>query len=393
MREAITPRPSYGLLFATVLVVLLLLFVYSVVDTLLLFFMAGLLSLYLGGMTDIFEARLGIPRRWGVLLSFLVTTAAVTGICWLIVPPVLEQTMGLISALPSLVESAKAAFLDLVRRYPIFGLAFPSPDRAVASVTAVVGNVGKYFAGLFPYLFSGINFLIHLVSVLVMAVYLALRPRLYRDGVLALVPPVHRDLARDILSDLGTTLRAWIVGQLLAMVVLGTLTWVGLELLNVPYALAFGVFTGLVVMVPFFGTLISTLLPALFVLAAGGVVQALLVVLLGVVVHLFEANFVHPVIMERQVNLPPVLSILSVLVMAELLGPLGLVVAVPILASLVVIIRRVYVHRLLEGRGFRRFVRDSPVQMNFPPGTVLAHPAAADLSIPALLERSPEGAA
>ncbi len=70
------------------------------------------------------------------------------------------------------------------------------------------------------------------------------------------------------------------------MVSLGLLTWVGLQLLDVPYALAFGVFTGLVAIVPFFGTLVSTLLPAIFVLGTGSLLTVLAVVLLGIGVHL-----------------------------------------------------------------------------------------------------------
>ena len=139
--------------------------------------------------------------------------------------------------------------------------------------------------------------------------------------------------------------------MIIAMIFLGVLTYLGLLLLDVPYALAFGVFTGVVVVVPFFGTLLSTLLPALFVLGAQGAVHAMLVVLLGVVVHLIEANVVHPMIMERQVNLPPVLSILSVLIMAELLGAVGLLVAVPVLATVMVLVRRIYVQRLAVGKG------------------------------------------
>ncbi len=372
------------------LTVLLLLFVYSVADTLLLFFIAALLSLYLGAVTDFFERRARLPRHWGLLLALLLTATGLVGIVWLIVPPVLEQTQGLVSALPGLLVGWRDNLLELALRYPALGQLFPAPEQSAAYLNEALGRIGGYFTGLIPYLFGGINFLIHLVSVLVMAVYLTLRPGLYRDGIIILVPPVHRDLARDILADLSTTLRAWIVGQILAMIVLGSLTWVGLLLLDVPYALAFGVFTGIVVVVPFFGTLVSTILPALFVLGSGGLMQALLVVLLGVVIHLFEANFVHPVIMERQINLPPVLSILSVLVMAELLGAIGLLVAVPVLATVIVIIRRVYIHRLLEGRGFRRFVRDTPVEVSLPPDAVLAHPSVTDISIPALLERTGE---
>ena len=162
----------------------------------------------------------------------------------------------------------------------------------------------------------------------------------------------------------------------------------GLVLLNVPYALAFGVFTGAVAIVPFFGTLVSTILPAIFVLGGtGGVVHALLVALLGVVVHIIEGNFVAPMIMERQVHLPPVLSIHSVLIMAHLLHQVGLLVAVPVLCVVMVIGRRVYVHRVLEGKGFRRAIRDRPIEIRLPgDGAVLVHPAGMEQSVPAMLE-------
>jgi predicted PurR-regulated permease PerM len=170
--------------------------------------------------------------------------------------------------------------------------------------------------------------------------------------------------------------------------VLGVFTWIGLWALGVPYPLAFGVFTGVVAIVPFFGTLVSTLLPALFVLGTGGFWMFFSVAMLGVVVHIFEANVVAPMIMERQVHLPPVLSILSVLMMAHLLHVIGLLVAVPVLCTLMVISRRVYVHRVLEGKGFRRAVRDRPIEVRLPRDeSVLVHPLAYETTVPTLLEQ------
>jgi predicted PurR-regulated permease PerM len=222
----------------------------------------------------------------------------------------------------------------------------------------------------------------------VMGIYLALRPATYREGFILLAPPVHRELVRDLLNDLGRTLRAWIVGQLLAMFSLGALTWIGLWALGAPYPLAFGVFTGVVAIVPFFGTLVSTLLPALFVLNTGGFWQFFWVAQLGVWVHVFEANIVAPMIMERQVHLPPVLSILSVLIMAHLLHLIGLLVAVPVLCTVMVVARRVYVHRVLEGKGFRRAIRDRPIEIKLPGDDgVLVHPLAYQSTVPVLLER------
>jgi predicted PurR-regulated permease PerM len=337
-------------------VILLLLFAYSIADILFLLFIAVLFSLYLSAITDFVEQRFQVRRMYGLLAALLLTTAGMIGIGWLIVPPVLEQIQGLMITLPQLIAGLETDLLHLARRFPFLDQIMPR-ESAGGYVGSLVTWVGGYFEGFFPYVFTGLHVLINLVSVLVMGIYLTMQPEGYREGAVALVPPVHRDLARDIFDDLGVTLRAWIVGQILSMLVLTLLTYIGLLLLGVPYALAFAVFTGIAAIVPFFGTLVSTLLPALFVLGSGGPFHALLVALLGLVIHLIEGNFVHPIIMARQVHLPPVLSILSVLVMAKLLGVIGLLVAVPALATTMVIVRRIYVERILEGKGFRRSIR------------------------------------
>jgi predicted PurR-regulated permease PerM len=388
--EVQQPRSPYAILAAAVFTVLLLLFVYSVAEVLFLFFIAALFSLYLRAITDFLEEKLHVKRGAGIAIAMVGTLVALVGIGFLIVPPVLSQTQDLLKSLPGVISGWAGRVQELAARYPLLEQVLPKPEQGGAAgggqLSGILGHLGGYVSGLFPYLFNGLHAFIDLFSVLVMGLYLALRPGLYREGLIALAPPVHRELVRDILADLGRTLTAWIGGQLLAMCFLGVLTFIGLSVLRVPYALAFSVFTGVVVMVPFFGSLLSTLLPATFVLSSGGPLHAAGVVALGVVLHILEANLVHPIIMERQVNLPPVLSILSVLIMAKLLGAIGLLVAVPALATVMVIVRRIYVHRLLEGKGFRRFVRDAPAEVRVPEGVARVNERATELSIPALLE-------
>ena len=178
---------------------------------------------------------------------------------------------------------------------------------------------------------------------------------------------MHRDLVRDVASDLGQTLRSFIIAQLTAMAILAVLTAIGLYALDVPYWLAFGVFTGVAAIVPFFGTLVSTVVPALFVLGGeGSGFHAFLVIVLGVVIHLIEGNIVAPLLMSKRVELPPVLTIMSVLVVGMLLGAVGLLVAVPLLAVIMVVVRRILIHRIYEGQGFRRSTRDRQLVLRVP---------------------------
>jgi predicted PurR-regulated permease PerM len=234
-------------------------------------------------------------------------------------------------------------------------------------IRAVYDKVSAGAGDVVPKVFTAVNALIEVFAVFVMSIYLALQPGVYREWLIALFPPVHRDLIRDVLRDLADALRAYIVAQLKTMSVLAALTAFGLYLLDVPYWLTFGVFTGAVAIVPFFGTLLSTILPALFVLSGpGGGTRALMVMGLGVIVHLIEGNIVAPLVMSHKIELPPVLTIMSVLVIGKILGPMGLVIALPMLASVMVIVRRILINRIYEGKGFRKSTRDRMFVLRVP---------------------------
>jgi len=316
-------------------------FFVRVVEVLLLVFLAILLGVYLSAITDYLERRFAFPRWAGLTCAVLGTLAAVTGIGALLVPPVIDQTQALIAGLPRTLADAQGVLARLASQYPVLRqseLANPQSGLVAGLIDSATGFLRGSFL---PYVKAGGALFIHIFSVVVMALYLARQPALYRDGIVFLVPPRHRTLAVNVVGDAGATLKAWVVGQLLAMMVLAVFTAIGLLALGVPYWLAFGIFTGLVAVVPFFGTLVSTLLPALFIVGTGDWLKVIAVIALGVVVHLVEANLVVPRIMQKKVALPPVLTIASVLIMGALLGAIGLIVAVPVLAVLMVLVRHV----------------------------------------------------
>jgi predicted PurR-regulated permease PerM len=206
-----------------------------------------------------------------------------------------------------------------------------------------------------------------LFSVIVMAIYLAIEPVVYREWVVALFPPQHRALVRDVASHLGGKLRDYIVAQLLTMVILGALTALGLRLIGVPYWLTFGVLSAVAAIVPVFGVMLSTTVPALFVLGEpNGLVRALIVLGLGVLIHVIEGNLVSPNIMSKRVDLPPVLTMMAVLIFGYLLGAVGLLVAVPLLVAIMVLVQRLLVNRVYEGHGFRRPANDRPLVLRVP---------------------------
>lgn len=314
-----------------------------VADLLLLLFIAILLAVYLGATTDFLVARTRLPRGAAFAAAIIGTIVAVLGIGSLLIGPVVAQTRELLAVLPRYVPTWEAQLEGLIAGIP--GLSDLMRPGEHQLVQLVLEEVRGFVGDVVPRVFGVLHGFINLVGVLVMALYLALRPDIYLDLVVTLTPPRHRDAARDVIREATLALRAWTFAQLLAMFVLGALTALGLWVLGVPYWLTFGIFTGIVALVPFFGTLVSSLLPALFVLADGDWVKALLVVVFGFVIHFIENNVVNPLIMQKHASLPPVLTIMSVLICGKLLGPMGLLVAVPGLAVLLVLLRKLLVER------------------------------------------------
>ena len=376
MSDANTERIKLApILTSVILTVLLLWMVGKTAGVFLLLFIATILSLYLGAVRDFLVKRFHFPDRLAFFVAVVGTIVALGSLIGLLVPPVVAQTRALIDVLPDYIANWEKGIDNFVARFPAMrGVWQPGQHQVLQ---AVYERLSTTAGDVVPKVFSAVQVLIDAFAVMVMSIYMALAPGVYREWVIALFPPVHRDLVRDVLRDLADTLRAYIVAQLTTMTVLAALTALGLYLLHVPYWLTFGIFTGLVAIVPFFGTLLSTLVPALFVLSGpGGGTRALYVVGLGVIVHLIEGNVVSPLVMSKGVDLPPVLTILSVLVIGKLLGPLGLVIAVPTLATLMVIVRRILINRIYEGRGFRKSTRDRVFVLRVPSpdgGVIVPH--------------------
>ena len=374
------------ILTATVFTVLLLWLAGQVAHVFLLLFLGVMISVYLGALSTGLQRRLRIPPGWSLAAAVLVTLGGLALLFYILVPPLVVQTRELVRVLPTYITGWEAAIDRLVTRVPALASVYEPGQHKL--LLALYDQVAGQFNDVVPKVFGIVEVLISIFSVGVMGLYLAVHPALYREWLIALFPPIHRDLVRDVLTDCGDSLRAYIVGLLLAMSFLATLTAIGLTVLHVPYALTFGVFTGLATIVPFFGTLLATALPVLFVIGGpDGGTRAIWVVVIGIVVHLIEGNVVAPLIMSKKVDLPPVLTIVFVLIVGSLLGPLGLLVAVPGLAVIMVIVRRILLTRLYEGQGFRRTTRERPLVLRLPAsegGIILPR---ANLDVVSILER------
>jgi predicted PurR-regulated permease PerM len=183
--------------------------------------------------------------------------------------------------------------------------------------------------------------------VLFIAAYIGLDPHLYHGGVLALVPARERDRAALALARLATTLRRWLVTQLIAMVVIGAVTTVFLLAFHVKAALPLGILAGVSKFIPIVGSIFAAI-PAIAMAFIDSPHKALVIAIGYIVIQFVENHVLVPVLMKRGVNLPPAMTLGIQALMALLFGFLGLLVAVPLLAAILTIVRTMNEKELRE---------------------------------------------
>ena len=179
-----------------------------------------------------------------------------------------------------------------------------------------------------------------------LAIYIAVSPKTYYEGIMHLVPHSKRDRAEEVLGDLGATLRGWLIARLIAMVVIGIVTGAGLALIGVRGALALGLLAGLLELIPFYGPIIAAI-PALGIAIVESPQQALYVLILYVVIQQFEGNVLTPIILKERLEIPPVLTIVAVTAFGLVFGVLGMLAAEPFVAAMLLVVRKLYVRDVI----------------------------------------------
>jgi len=180
-----------------------------------------------------------------------------------------------------------------------------------------------------------------------LAVFIALQPKLYRAGLVMLVPKPGRGRAHEVLDKISDTLVKWVVGRLVSMLAVGVLTALGLWALGMPLVATLALFAGLVTFIPNIGPIISMIPALLLAFFHGGPTEALYVLLLYLGAQTLESVAVSPVVQLRLILMPPALIFVGQLVIGSFTGLLGLTLATPIVAIGMVLVKMLYVQDVL----------------------------------------------
>lgn len=314
-------------------------------------FLGVLLGLALGRAVDFLE-RHKVRRGIGAPVTLLVLLGVLFGIGAMVAPAIKKQSGEIARELPKAIDQIEKKFGNS-KASKALGLS-PQPSKPQGGTPqkpqeqhgGLSTQLGKEIRGatkfLFPIVSSVFGAIGGVIIVLFIAMYIAAEPGLYRQGLVHLVPHKSRERANEVLVTLGKTLQQWIIARGIAMVAIGLITGIGLALLNVKGAAALGVLAGLLELIPFFGPFVSAI-PAIGIALVDSPQKALAVIVLYIIIQQLEGNVITPLILEKKLDIPPVLTVVGVSAMGIVFGVLGMLVAEPLLAAVLVLTKMLYV--------------------------------------------------
>jgi predicted PurR-regulated permease PerM len=349
-----------------VLTVGLLLATWQVHNTLLLIF-TSIILVVLFTMPARFLVRLGMLRTPAVLLSLLGSLAIVITLTLLAFPSLFQQFTTLASTIPEGVNQIVQQWEDiqndetgeLKEQYPFVAslqlllkdtFQLNSLEELFTEITRHLGSaLGQLGGSVLPVVSGFVDMLLGMMIVIIVTLYLLADPYSYEQGVIRMFPLSYRHRVREIINRIDFTLRIWLQGQLLLMLIVGIVSGIGLALLGIKQAAALGVLAGVFSFVPNFGP-IAALLPSLAV----GLVQTpdkiLWIVLIIYGTSALQSQIVAPLIFQESLNIPPVLVLVGQIVAAVFFGVLGLMMAVPLTAIGIILVQEVYIKDFLGDR-------------------------------------------
>jgi len=291
----------------------------------------------------------GLPRILSVLLVYVVLFVALFGIFYFFLPSLLSDLATFIASLPIYLEALNrlSAFDEFAR---VLGTKPPdlSSLDLMASIRGAAEAAGA-FRNAFTAIASVFGGVLSFVLIIVFSFYFAVIETGVDDFLEIVIPRKHRAYALDLWRRSRHKIGLWMQGQVLLAVIVGVLVYLGLTILGVQHALLLAVIAALFEIIPVFGPILAAVPAVMLAFVDGGLTLGLLVIAMFVIVQQFENHLIYPLVVTRVVGVPPLLVILALIVGAQLAGFLGIVLSIPVVATIQEFVRDIRERRIFAG--------------------------------------------
>lgn len=280
---------------------------------------------------------------YGLTLALTITLcfSLLVAIFWYLGPAVARQLDQLIAQLPSSLSALRDKFGQYQWSQELLNM-MPDGDQLVKNPEKIISRIAGFLG-------TAVGMLVDVVLVLVLAIFISVNPKLYHDGITLLFPERKRPRISHALNASSYTLFMWLVGRIIDMAILGLATGLGLWMLGFDLALALGILTALLCFIPNIGPVLSVIPPAL-IAVADPQLKVWWVVALYAGLQTLESYLLTPLIQKKAVELPPALLLIAQVVLAAMFGGLGLLLATPLVAVALVLVKMLYIEDVIGTR-------------------------------------------
>ena len=293
----------------------------------------SLIATYFHGLGDIIQRRTRMRRSFAMTIAIAGSFILLGVLLWFMGTKIQTQINQLSATLPHTINNVKGQ------------LSKTSLGQKVLDGLSDDNTGNKMLTTAQDFFSTTFGALAELYIILFLGIFFTANPSIYKDGILILVPKEKKELGRKIIDRISFSLKGWLKGMLLSMVMVATLITIGLTIAGMPVALILGLITGLLEIVPNIGSLIA-MIPGTLLALTISFNTAIAVALIYIVSQTIVANIVTPLIQKKIIKLPPALTLISQLIMATLSGALGIILAVPLLAIIIILVDELYVKKI-----------------------------------------------
>ena len=338
MAISLTPKPTNittGSIFRAVLVVLFFAALYYLRDIMLVVILSVVVASAIEPGTQ-WLMRRSVPRLLAVILMYLLLVMILISIFYFLFLPIMSEALNFLGSLPGYLGDLKvwdplqsSSFLN---QGPLQGI---SQSFSLVDIVNQLDVVIERFSGGFFSTASAIfGGLLSFILVIVLSFYLSVE----QDGVTSflkiVIPHKNEAYIIDLWKRSQRKIGLWMQGQIVLAVIVAVLVFLGLTLLQVENALLLAVIAGVFEIIPVFGPILAAIPAIIIALVSDSVTAALLVMGLYIIIQQFENQLIYPLVVKKIIGVPPIVSILAIIIGGKLAGFIGIVISVPIAAAL-----------------------------------------------------------
>lgn len=339
LKEKMDITISTGTIIKVIVIFSLLWFLYLIRDILAILFISIVVASALDPWIDALQKR-KIPRALGILVIYLVIIGVISLVVALIVPPIVEQVKQITSSFPDYYErlvELYSSFQEFSNRYGVEG-------SVQDSLNALNNTLAQLGAGIFTASSRFFGGIVTLFAVMVIVFYMTVGEAGIKEFFRSVAPSKYQPYLVQKFNQVQNKLGLWLRGQLILSLIIFLLTFLGLTILGVKYALVLALFAGLAEFIPYVGPIIGAI-PAIFLTFADSPFKTLLVIVLYIIIQQLENQIIVPKVMQKSVGLNPIVIIVVMLIGAKVAGVLGIILAVPTATIIKIFLSDFFVER------------------------------------------------